>query len=201
MRWRRLKAREGKAPAEDHTTGTREGFYMTLPLEGLVTPGEMAWLVLRDSDRIISEKGASCLTFWYYMRENLLDPRDEPSLGSLQVLLKKFGDSSQPDEVRPIWKLVNHQGRDWMYAQVPIQKSNNLEESQLIIEGMWGSSRPETGFIAIDDVIFYDSECEGNEPLYDGLCVISIIYRKCMSQSKQATHTECSTIWLTVGHR
>ena len=61
------------------------GFYMTLPLEGLVVPGEMAWLVLRDSERIISKNGAACLTFWYYMRESFIDPRDGPSLGALQA--------------------------------------------------------------------------------------------------------------------
>lgn len=62
----------------------------------------------------------------FIMNEPFIEPTG-PSLGALTVYMR----SNERDSVgnlvmKPMWRLYNHQGPDWIYAQVPI---NNLNDS------------------------------------------------------------------------
>ena len=55
----------------------------------------------------------------------------------------------------PIWRLQNGQGPTWQYAQAKIESETNY---QIVFEGVWGNSRV-SGYMAIDDVTFYEGDC------------------------------------------
>ncbi|CAG0894930.1 unnamed protein product [Darwinula stevensoni] len=167
------------------------------------------------------------------MMEPFIDANG-PNLGSLKVMMKTMSNvNGQEDVVDTIWRLNNHQGQNWLYAQVPIVVPNLLDEIQradaihaaagshframlllvyrvgkggrgtlgfifekwlleeemaprggdgssrrrwlllprfspfsscrcVVFEGMWGSSRAGAGYIAIDDIAFYDATCNSS---------------------------------------
>ena len=73
----------------------------------------------------------------------------------------------------PIWRLQNGQGPSWKYAQAQIDAKEDYQVSflhvynllctmlsslQVVVEGVWGNNRV-SGFIAVDDVTFFEGEC------------------------------------------
>lgn len=145
-------------PMGDHTRGTRDGYYMNLlsnsqsPLRG----GTRAWLI---SPRFPPVKNPKCLAFYYYMFERTIDPAG-PSLGSLRIYVRSVTRDSTL-VITPIWRVNNHQGQRWLPARAPIvlgsERAPPTELFQVIIEGIWGDGR--VGFIAIDDISFFDGDC------------------------------------------
>ncbi len=86
-----------------------------------------------------------------------------PSLGGLKVYTVAAPGSSTQNDVNsfhppimtPIWRLYNRQAPVWKYAQARIMEN---EVFQVVFEGVSGSSRA-NGFVAIDDVAFFEGDC------------------------------------------
>jgi hypothetical protein len=102
-----------------------------------------------------------------------------PSLGAVTVYSRSNDrDAAGNLILKPIWRLYNHQGPDWQYAQVMIREPTNTvsnshktlqqtkifkgdslsSSEQVIIEGTWGSTRA-SGIIAFDDITFFGGPC------------------------------------------
>lgn len=56
------------------------------------------------------------------MNEPFIDSTG-PSLGALSVYTKSPNGNS---DMKPVWRLYNHQGPEWQYAQALIQNPNDL---------------------------------------------------------------------------
>lgn len=57
------------------------------------------------------------------MNEPFIDTTG-PSLGALSVYLRS-NDNTGGTVMKPIWRLYNHQGPDWQYAQALIKDPND----------------------------------------------------------------------------
>lgn len=57
------------------------------------------------------------------MNEPFIDTTG-PSLGALSIYLRS-SDSTGVSTMKPIWRLYNHQGPDWQYAQALIKDPND----------------------------------------------------------------------------
>ena len=55
----------------------------------------------------------------------------------------------------PVWRLSNGHGPSWHFGQAQVTTDTSF---QVIIEGIWGTPRA-SGYLAVDDVTFYDGEC------------------------------------------
>ena len=97
--------------------------------------------------------GSQCVSFWYYMYEPIVD-NTGPNLGKLAVWIRTF-DRNDNLIMTPIWRLQNGQGPTWQYAQAKIESETDY---QIVFEGVWGNSRV-SGYVAIDDVTFYEGDC------------------------------------------
>ncbi|CAL4111317.1 unnamed protein product, partial [Meganyctiphanes norvegica] len=148
--WVRTVAADNRAPSRDHTLGTPQGFYMTLPRGSVQRGGDRAWLV---SGTMTGSDDPMCISFWYFMYEPFIDPSG-PSLGSLRVY-KQTEDSDGNVMMAPVWGLKNHQGPNWMSAQAKVQSSTDYK---VVFEGSWGSSRG-SGFMALDDITLFKGDC------------------------------------------
>ncbi|CAH1392773.1 unnamed protein product [Nezara viridula] len=146
--WERTSGQSVRTTARDHTLGTEKGYLMTLARSTVQRPGTRAWFTSRDLKPSISTR---CLSFWFIMNEPFIDNAG-PSLGALTIYTKSGMESDAP--MKPVWRLYNHQGPEWQYAQALIQDPNDM----IIIEGIWGSSRS-NGFIAFDDITFFGGSC------------------------------------------
>ncbi|XP_063609951.1 MAM and LDL-receptor class A domain-containing protein 1-like [Penaeus indicus] len=147
--WVRTVAADNRAPSRDHTIGTAQGFYMTLPRGSVQRGGDRAWFV---STPIKGSADPMCIAFWYFMYEPFIDPSG-PSLGSLMVYLSYEKDGTL--FLEPVWALKNHQGPNWMYGQARVQYD---EDFLVAFEGTWGSSRG-NGFMALDDITLFTGDC------------------------------------------
>lgn len=152
LNWERVEAKsDGRFPQSDHTTGSREGYYMSLSRNSVQRAGDRAFLTSLEvpgSDR------PKCLSFWYYMYEPIVD-NTGPNLGKLAVWVQSF-DRNDNLVRNPVWRLQNGQGPSWKYAQAKIESE---VDHQVIIEGVWGNNRV-SGYIAIDDITFFDGDCD-----------------------------------------
>jgi len=57
------------------------------------------------------------------MNEPFIDTTG-PSLGALSIYLRS-NDNTGSTIMKPIWRLYNHQGPDWQYAQALIKEPND----------------------------------------------------------------------------
>lgn len=127
---------------------------MTLARTTIQKPGSRAWFTSRDF-RLMppatqSNTGPKCLSFWqvdftcllkalgdklnnfydtlsrYIMNEPFIDASG-PSLGALTVYTRSASerDSTGNLVMKPQWRLYNHQGPDWLYAQALINDPND----------------------------------------------------------------------------
>jgi hypothetical protein len=86
-----------------------------------------------------------------------------PSLGGLKVYTRVAPNalsnndlgSAHPPKSKPVWRLYNQQAPVWRYAQSHLMET---EPFHVIFEGVSGSSRA-NGFVAIDDVAFFEGDC------------------------------------------
>ncbi|XP_060847650.1 MAM and LDL-receptor class A domain-containing protein 1-like isoform X1 [Rhopalosiphum padi] len=147
--WERTSGAALRSTAHDHTLGTEKGYLMTLARTALQRPGSRAWFTSRDFKTTSTPR---CLSFWFVMNEPFIDTTG-PSLGALSIYLRS-NDNTGTTIMKPIWRLYNHQGPDWQYAQALIKEPNDA----ILIEGIWGSSRA-NGFIAFDDITFFGGSC------------------------------------------
>lgn len=151
INWERLDARTGEAryPQTDHTTGDRQGYYISLE-RSVQQPGDRGMLMSRE---LPGSSTTQCVSFWYFMYEPIVD-NIGPNLGKLAVWIRTF-DRNDNLVMTPIWRLQNGQGPAWKYAQAQIESETNY---QIVIEGVWGNSRV-SGYMAIDDVTFFEGAC------------------------------------------
>ena len=77
---------DGRFPQSDHTTGSRDGYYMSLSRNSVQRAGDRAMLVSRE---IAGSSRAQCLSFWYFMYEPIVD-NTGPNLGKLAVWTRTF---------------------------------------------------------------------------------------------------------------
>ncbi|KAI5707041.1 hypothetical protein M8J75_013844 [Diaphorina citri] len=147
--WERTSGAALRSAVHDHTLGTEKGYLMTLSRSTVQRPGSRAWFTSRDFK---TNAVPRCLSFWFIMNEPFIDAAG-PSLGAVSVFTKTM-EKDGTITMKPIWRLYNHQGPDWTYAQALISEPNDA----IVIEGIWGSSRA-NGFIAFDDITFFSSSC------------------------------------------
>ncbi|KAG7168141.1 MAM and LDL-receptor class A domain-containing protein 1-like 2 [Homarus americanus] len=148
--WVRTVAADNRSPTRDHTIGTLQGFYMTLPRGTVQRGGDRSWLV---SNTMKGSDDPMCVAFWYFMYEPFIDPSG-PSLGSLLVYTRYENEDGE-FVLQPVWSLKNHQGPNWMYGQAKVQNKNDYT---VVFEGVWGSSRG-NGFMALDDITLFAGGC------------------------------------------
>ncbi|XP_066995484.2 MAM and LDL-receptor class A domain-containing protein 1 [Anabrus simplex] len=148
--WDRVSGQATRTSTHDHTLGSEKGFLMTLARNNVQRPGSRAWFM---SQELKGSETARCLSFWFVLNEPFID-NTGPSLGALAVFTRTI-DKNGNAVMTPVWRLYNHQGPEWRYAQALIQDINN---HTVVIEGTWGSSRA-NGFIGFDDVTFFDGSC------------------------------------------
>ncbi|XP_045138693.1 MAM and LDL-receptor class A domain-containing protein 1-like [Portunus trituberculatus] len=149
LQFLRVRAAEFAFPTTDHSTGSRQGFYMKLESPARKQEGDHAWLL---SPIMQGDGQAKCLSFWYLMFEPLGDV--EPNLGSLSAFMLREG-SSGALILTPVWTLHNFQGLTWFFAQTPLRAEGDF---QVVIEAVWGASNS-SGMLAIDDISVFDGNC------------------------------------------
>ncbi|PSN54331.1 hypothetical protein C0J52_10678 [Blattella germanica] len=114
-------------------------------------PRSRAWFTFQD---IKPANTPQCMSFWFVLNEPFID-NTGPSLGSLTVYTRYFERNGNAN-MTPVWRLYNHQGPEWRYAQAMIPET--AEHMHIVIEGTWGSSRA-NGFIGFDDITFFGGAC------------------------------------------
>ncbi|XP_066300039.1 MAM and LDL-receptor class A domain-containing protein 2-like [Branchiostoma lanceolatum] len=124
-------------PSFDHTYGTPAGFYMYTEMSGL-TAGDRARLSTQAHPATVGQ----CLQFWYHMYGS--------GIGTLNVY--KSEGSAFPTL---LWSMSGDMGDHWHVAQATVQSSRDF---RITFEGVRGTSY--RGDIAIDDILFLDSECD-----------------------------------------
>ncbi|XP_033751987.1 MAM and LDL-receptor class A domain-containing protein 1-like [Pecten maximus] len=132
--WTRAQGPTGSAetgPTNDHTKGTRYGWYIFIEASNPRRPNDTA----RVMSPLISDNSPRCLSFWYHMygtHVNLLNVYQTRSISSLGTA---------------IWSRRGTQGNQWLQAKVAITPSSPY---MIVFEGVRGISY--RGDIAIDDV-------------------------------------------------
>ncbi|XP_050739083.1 MAM and LDL-receptor class A domain-containing protein 1-like, partial [Eriocheir sinensis] len=149
LQYLRVRASEYSFPTTDHSTGSRQGSYMTLENPTRKQEGDHAWLV---SPIMRAEGLTKCLSFWYLMFEPLSEV--EPNLGSLSAFLLREGPSGAL-VLTPVWTLQNFQGLTWYFAQTPLRAEGDF---QVVLEAVWGASNS-SGRLAVDDISIFDGNC------------------------------------------
>jgi len=150
--WERKSAADGERfPLADHTTGDEAGFYMQVSRDSIQRSGDRAFLVSREME---GSSGQRCLSFWYYMYEPIVDTTG-PDLGKLAIWTRTI-DRNDQLVMTPVWRVQNGHGPAWRFGQAQVTTATAY---QVMIEGIWGSSRA-SGYIAVDDVTFYDGVCQ-----------------------------------------
>ena len=71
-------------PQTDHTTGSKDGYYLSLSRNGVQRAGDRALLFSREMEGSSQE---TCLSFWYYMHEPIVD-NTGPNLGKLSAWVR-----------------------------------------------------------------------------------------------------------------
>ena len=71
-------------PQTDHTTGSRDGYYMALSRNSVQRAGDRAILM---SEEIQTSDEPMCMSFWYYMYEPIVG-NTGPELGKLNVWVR-----------------------------------------------------------------------------------------------------------------
>lgn len=149
--WERMAASEGsRYPLTDHTTGSQNGFFMQVSRDSIQRAGDRAFLVSREME---GSSKPRCVSFWYYMYEPIVDTTG-PNLGKLAIWTRTI-DRQDRLVMTPVWRLHNGRGPSWQYGQAQVTTDTTF---QVIIEGVWGNNRA-SGFLAVDDVTFYDGLC------------------------------------------
>nr|CAD7575255.1 unnamed protein product [Timema californicum] len=115
--WSNAAARER---VDDIDWDRTSGFFMTLARSNVQRPGSRAWFA---SHKLKASSLPLCVSFWFVLNEPFID-NTGPSLGSLSVYVKML-DKNGNIQMAPIWRLYNHQGPEWRYAQAVIQEINN----------------------------------------------------------------------------
>ena len=152
LEWERNSAVEGgRFPLNDHTTGSQGGFFIQLARDNVQKAGDRAFFVSQEMDGTSRPR---CMSFWYYMYEPIVDTTG-PNLGKLSIWTRTI-DTSDQLVMTPVWRLSNGHGPSWHFGQAQVTTDTSF---QVIIEGIWGNPRA-SGYIAVDDVTFYDGECE-----------------------------------------
>ncbi|XP_072014823.1 MAM and LDL-receptor class A domain-containing protein 1-like [Amphiura filiformis] len=133
---RRQGGRTGKGPSNDHTTGTRDGYYMFVDYE---TNNGHTQL---QSNLYPANPGFyKCISFWYYM--------NGINTGILTVLQLVDGQQNA------LWQLTGDQSNDWMFGQVPMSADKDF---RALFDGEVLSNSA-TNDVAIDDVTVTDGKC------------------------------------------
>ena len=70
----------------DHTTGDREGYFISLSRDTVQQPGDRGMLMSKD---LPGSSQPQCVSFWYYMYEPIVD-NTGPNLGKLAVWIRTF---------------------------------------------------------------------------------------------------------------
>ncbi|XP_063218533.1 MAM and LDL-receptor class A domain-containing protein 1-like [Bacillus rossius redtenbacheri] len=153
--WDRVSGQATRMATHDHTLGTEKGFFMALARNNVQRPGSKAWFT---SPELKGSSNPTCVSFWYVLNEPFID-NSGPSLGSLGVYLRTT-DKTGHHVMNPIWRLYNHQGPEWRYAQAQIQDAN---DHMVVFEGTWGSSRA-NGVVGFDDITFFGGACSTLPP-------------------------------------
>jgi len=68
----------------DHTTGTKDGYFMSLSRNSVQRAGDRAFLI---SPQMKGSQQPICVAFWYYMFEPIVD-NTGPNLGKLALWIK-----------------------------------------------------------------------------------------------------------------
>ncbi|NWT97577.1 AEGP protein, partial [Urocynchramus pylzowi] len=122
-------------PEQDHTLGTRNGYYVHFDTSVLGARGTSALL---ESPPLPAATD-SCLRFWYHM-----DIPEHLSSGELRVAL--HGRAGQ----RAVWSLAGHRSRGWQGAVVPVQSPSEFQIRFEITTRRW----PMEGTVALDDIMY-----------------------------------------------
>ncbi|GLG93676.1 Uncharacterized protein GBIM_01019 [Gryllus bimaculatus] len=149
--WERVSGQATRTSTHDHTLGSEKGFLMTLARNNVQRPGSRAWFT---SPELAGGETPRCLSFWFVLNEPFID-NTGPSLGALAVYTRATDKNGHP-MATPVWRLYNHQGPEWRYAQVPLTDPG---PHTVIMEGTWGSSRA-NGFVGFDDITLFDGACK-----------------------------------------
>ncbi|KAH8035735.1 hypothetical protein HPB51_008102 [Rhipicephalus microplus] len=188
--WTRQYSYGVNGPPADHTKRKPDGYYMNLASSSHLPQrgGSKAWLV---SPKLGPDSALPrCISFAYYMFERTIDPAG-PSLGSLRVHVLR---DAAPGlfSLQTVWRLNNHQGSRWLVARCPIKlpDGNPINEAyQVVLEGIWGHGR--VGYVAVDDVSFFDGDCNSKMDQDPLECFFGII-RQAGGQNE---HTTFPTFW------
>jgi len=152
LNWERTNSVDGnRFPLTDHTTGIESGFFMQLSRESIQRAGDRAFFVSREME---GSSRPRCMSFWYYMYEPIVDTAG-PNLGKLAMWTRTINRDDRL-VMTPVWRLHNGHGPSWRYGQAQVSTSTSF---QVIVEGVWGNNRA-SGFIAVDDITFYDGTCD-----------------------------------------
>ncbi|GAB1608584.1 hypothetical protein Ahia01_001142600 [Argonauta hians] len=133
-----LTSSDQTGPTNDHTFQNAKGFYLYIDASYL-RKGDKSRYISQVFPALYSEK--RCIEFWYNMNGY--------GIGILRILTK-FATGTNTT----IWQLSRNQGDQWFFAQAPIQ---SYTPYQIIIESEAG--RNFQGDIAIDDIVFKESNC------------------------------------------
>eukprot|EP00794_Sanderia_malayensis_P017044 gene17044-18759_t len=141
--WRRNRGGTGSTgtgPANDHTQGNINGYYMYI---------ETSWQTHNDTANLVGplvnfRTGGSnaCVRFWYHMYGAHVDK------------LNVFIQTGNTMPTSPIWTQQGTKGDKWRLAQIVVSRTPAFK---VIFQGTSGPSYQ--GDIAIDDVSFINGQC------------------------------------------
>eukprot|EP00057_Strongylocentrotus_purpuratus_P018003 XP_011672477.1 PREDICTED: MAM and LDL-receptor class A domain-containing protein 1-like [Strongylocentrotus purpuratus] len=129
----------GTGPPADHTTQTKDGFYIAIDASSTNTD---------DAARLYSNSipagNHMCMTFWYHMYG--------AHVGTLNI---GYGNSLLDTDRSVIWTKSGDQSYNWMFGRVAIITTDT--NPSVYLEGKAGDGYQ--GDIAIDDIAFNYGDC------------------------------------------
>ncbi|XP_022810271.1 uncharacterized protein LOC111347272, partial [Stylophora pistillata] len=127
---------EGSGPSYDHTSFSKDGFYIYI---------EASRRNFGDEARLLSDwmkpNETVCVKFWYHMHGS--------DIGNLSIYLK----TNQSETL--VWMVSGDQGNRWRYGQTAL---NSTLWFKFVLEGAVGTGSK--GDIAVDDFTVVDGACE-----------------------------------------
>ncbi|PFX12464.1 Neuropilin-1 [Stylophora pistillata] len=132
---------EGSGPSYDHTSFSKDGFYIYI---------EASRRNFGDEARLLSDwmkpNETVCVKFWYHMHGS--------DIGNLSIYLK----TNQSETL--VWMVSGDQGNRWRYGQTALNSTLWFKDCyfQFVLEGAVGTGSK--GDIAVDDFTVVDGACE-----------------------------------------
>ena len=146
-----------------NATNVVNSYFLTL--NGDMLRPDKAGLSAHLESPVFPAHTLQCMTFHYFMYQNVSRDSFAPALGGIRVHLT-WTDRFNETHEKFLWKLNNHQSNKWRRARIPLGLRSEYDRRyrapeypyKVVFKGVWANS--DNGLIGIDDISFATGECD-----------------------------------------